>query len=131
MNNGVLELKEIKIFARHGCFEEERKIGNWFIVDFRAEMDVMTAAMSDSLDDAVNYQIIFDIVKEEMEIPSNLLENVAYRILKRVKELPRLLYHIDLWKWKKGLHSILWAASSTMPKVQLFRESLPKGAIKW
>ena len=86
MNNGVLELKEIKIFARHGCFEEERKIGNWFIVDFRAEMDVMTAAMSDSLDDAVNYQIIFDIVKEEMEIPSNLLENVAYRILKRVKE---------------------------------------------
>ena len=86
MNNGVLELKDIKIFARHGCFEEEREIGNWFIVDFRAEMDVMTAAMSDSLNDAVNYQIIFDIVKEEMEIPSNLLENVAYRILKRVKK---------------------------------------------
>ena len=91
MNNGVLELKDIKIFARHGCFEEERKIGNWFIVDFRAEMDVMTAAMSDSLDDAVNYQIIFDIISEEMEIPSNLLENVAYRILRRVKErFPRI-----------------------------------------
>ena len=86
MNKGVLELKDIKIFARHGCFEEEREIGNWFIVDFSAEMDIMTAAMSDSLDDAVNYQIIFDIIREEMEIPSNLLENVAYRILKRVKE---------------------------------------------
>ena len=33
MNKGVLELKDIKIFARHGCFEEEREIGNWFIVD--------------------------------------------------------------------------------------------------
>ena len=36
MNKGVLELKDIKIFARHGCFEEEREIGNWFIVDFSA-----------------------------------------------------------------------------------------------
>ncbi|MDD6103863.1 MAG: dihydroneopterin aldolase [Bacteroidales bacterium] len=91
MNKGVLELKDIKIFARHGCFEEEREIGNWFIVDFSAEMDIMTAAMSDSLDDAVNYQIIFDIISEEMEIPSNLLENVAYRILRRVKErFPRI-----------------------------------------
>ena len=91
MNKGVLELKDIKIFARHGCFEEEREIGNWFIVDFSAEIDIMTAAMSDSLDDAVNYQIIFDIISEEMEIPSNLLENVAYRILRRVKErFPRI-----------------------------------------
>ncbi|MDY5824300.1 MAG: dihydroneopterin aldolase [Candidatus Coprenecus sp.] len=91
MNKGVLELKDIKIFARHGCFEEEREIGNWFIVDFSAERDIMTDAMSDSLDDAVNYQIIFDIISEEMEIPSNLLENVAYRILRRVKErFPRI-----------------------------------------
>lgn len=89
---GVLELNGMKIYASHGCFEEEKIIGNYFIVDFSAQVDVSRPSESDCLEDAVNYQLIYNIVKEEMAIPSNLLEHVAGRILKRVqREFPQIV----------------------------------------
>lgn len=88
---GKLELLEMKFFAHHGCFSEEKRIGNFFIVDFEAETDMDIPSQTDDLDDAVNYQIIFDITKEEMAVSSNLLEHVAGRILRHVKrEFPSL-----------------------------------------
>lgn len=89
---GKLELKGMKFFAHHGCFDEEKIIGNYFIVDFSAEVDMAAPAESDNLEDAVNYQLIYNIIKEEMAIPSNLLENVAGRVLKRIKnDFPQLI----------------------------------------
>jgi dihydroneopterin aldolase len=37
--------------------------------------------ISDNLGDAVNYQTVYEIVKKEMMINSNLLEHVANRVL--------------------------------------------------
>lgn len=89
---GKIELCGMKFFAHHGCFKEEKLIGNHFIVDFSAEVDMSVAAKSDNLDDALNYQLIFDIVKEEMAVSSNLLEHVAGRIVGRVKaRFPQIL----------------------------------------
>ncbi len=89
---GKLELQNMVFFAKHGCFEEERKIGNKFIVDFSAEVDMSLPCVSDKIEDAVNYQYIYNIIKEEMAIPSALLENVAFRILNRIKiTLPTII----------------------------------------
>lgn len=85
MSTGKIELTGMKFFAHHGCFHEEKVIGNHFIVDFSAELEMGKAVESDNLDDALNYQSVFDIVKEEMAVSSNLLEHVAGRIVKRVK----------------------------------------------
>jgi dihydroneopterin aldolase len=53
---------------------------------------VSKAAESDNLEDAVNYQLIYNVIREEMEIPSNLLEHVCGRILKRMQqEFPALV----------------------------------------
>lgn len=84
---GKVELCGMRFFAHHGCFAEERTIGNYFIVDFAAETDMATASESDNLDDALNYQVIYDIVKEEMAVPSNLLEHVAGRILRHFRRV--------------------------------------------
>lgn len=89
---GELELKGMKFYASHGCFEEEKIIGNYFVVDFWAKTDMEKPSLSDSLEDAVNYQLIFDIVKEEIQIPSNLLEHVAGRILRRIRrDFPQII----------------------------------------
>ena len=81
----------MKFFAHHGCFDEERTIGNYFIVDFAAQTDMKAASESDALEDALNYQLIYDIVKEEMAVPSHLLEHVAGRILKHFRrEFPEV-----------------------------------------
>ena len=76
----------MRFWARHGCLESERSNGNLFLVDFRGELDMRKAAGSDNLEDTVNYGLVYDLVKEEMDIPSDLLENVAGRIVRRIAE---------------------------------------------
>ena len=46
--------------------------------------DLSTSAVSDKLEDTVDYVLLNKIVKEEMAIPSKLLEEVANRILNRI-----------------------------------------------
>lgn len=83
---GIIELEEMSFWAHHGCLEIETEEGNLFTVDFRGEIDLRKAAQSDNLNDTVNYGEIYDIVKQEMEIPAALLEHVAGRIVKGIAE---------------------------------------------
>ena len=82
----LVELVNMEFYAYHGHFKEEQIIGNKFIVNFSAETDVTTPGKSDELKDALNYQELYLIIHEEMDIPLKLLENVALRILKRVRD---------------------------------------------
>lgn len=86
---GVIRLNNIRTYAYHGCLSEEAKIGSAYRVDLWVEADLKTPAASDKLDDTVDYVKLNSIVKKEMEQRSNLLENVAQRIMDRIlKELP-------------------------------------------
>ncbi len=78
---GIIELEGMHFYAYHGFFESERIAGNEFLVDVFIKTDCSLAAKSDNLEDALNYQAVFDLVKEEMQIKSHLLEHVANRIL--------------------------------------------------
>lgn len=78
---GLIEIEGMHFYAFHGHFESEQKIGNKFKVDLKIETNCSRAAVSDNLSDALNYQSAYEIVKAEMSITSNLLENVAKRIL--------------------------------------------------
>ena len=57
-------------------------VGNRFLVDLEIDCDLGPAAASDHLEDAVNYQHAYQLIREEMRRKkSNLLENIAKRIL--------------------------------------------------
>ena len=87
----LLELEGMEFHSNHGCNEEERKSGNRFVVDFMAEIDVDKAARTDNLADTVDLAEIYAVTAKEMKVPSNLIENVAGRIVKAVeKRYPRL-----------------------------------------
>ncbi len=77
----AIELKGMTFFAYHGAMEQERKVGNSFVVDLHLFLDLTPAATSDNLEDTVNYASVYELVKEEMAIPSNLLEHAAGRII--------------------------------------------------
>lgn len=81
----IVELVNMEFYAYHGHFREEQIIGNKFIVNFSAETDISTPGKSDDLNDALNYQELYTLIREEMEIPSKLLENVALRIINRIR----------------------------------------------
>ena len=76
-------------YAHHGCFEQERAIGTNFRVDLCFETDTSIAEQSDNIADTVSYLDVYQVVKREMEIPSNLLEHVGRRICDAVvREFP-------------------------------------------
>lgn len=81
---GRIKLENIRVFANHGCLREETKIGSDYRVDLEIKANLETSATTDNLSDTVDYVLLNRIVKEEMSVPSDLLETVAKRIITRV-----------------------------------------------
>ena len=77
-------LKNIKIYAYHGCMEEERKIGSDYLVNLVVHTDLSLSCKSDELKDTVDYVALLDIVKNQMKMRANLLENVADRVVNKI-----------------------------------------------
>lgn len=71
----------MEFYAYHGCFQEEQVVGNQFLVDVLVDVNTTNAQQTDKLHDTVNYQIIYNLIKEEMKIKSKLLEHVSERII--------------------------------------------------
>lgn len=84
---GLIKIEEMEFYAFHGHYEEEQIVGNRFLVDLEIETDLSLPAESDALEDAVNYQVAYRLVKKEMkQHKSNLLENIGKRILDSIYE---------------------------------------------
>lgn len=88
---GILELEGMEFHVCHGCLPQEKTVRNLFTVDFRAELDMTAAAESDDLRDALDYGLVYDVIRKEMEIHSDLLEHLAGRIVSAIADaFPRL-----------------------------------------
>ena len=81
----LIEIEGMEFYAFHGHFEVEKVAGNRFLVNLKIETNCNKAALSDCLEDTLDYQKAYLAVREEMAHPSNLLENVCHRIISRVK----------------------------------------------
>ena len=81
-----ITIENMEFYAYHGHFEEEQKIGTWFSLDLIMDVDTSKAELTDELEDTVDYSSVYQVVKEQMMIPSKLLENVGRRILNTIKE---------------------------------------------
>jgi len=81
---GKIIVKNLAIYAYHGCFAEERKIGSEYKLNIWVEGDFSSAEKTDDLSDTVDYVKISDIAVEEMDISSKLIEHVADRILLKI-----------------------------------------------
>jgi len=81
---GIVKVKNIRVYAYHGCMVEEGKIGSEYRVDVSVKANLTPSANSDDLVDTVDYVHLNKIVKEEMAIRAKLLELVALRMMKRI-----------------------------------------------
>jgi len=86
---GTIKIKNIRVYAYHGCLIEEGKIGSDYRVDLTVKANLSKSAKTDNLSDTVDYVHLNKIVKEEMAVRSQLLEEVAKRIIDRsLDEIP-------------------------------------------
>ncbi len=84
-NMSIISIEGMEFFAYHGCFKEEQVIGTKFHCDLFLEVDTTKAEQTDNLNDTVNYQEVYQVLKAEMAVKSKLLEHVGRRILEKVK----------------------------------------------
>jgi dihydroneopterin aldolase len=87
----LISIENMEFWAHHGCFDEEQIIGNRFLVDVHFQTDTALAEESDKLSETVNYQRVYELVKQEMGVTSKLLEHVARRIADAIRtEFPEI-----------------------------------------
>ena len=80
-------LTGMQFYGFHGVNPEERQLGQPFIVDLEAELDLRSASASDRLPDTVSYTQLYRVVKAVVEgEPRNLLEAAAGAIATGVLE---------------------------------------------
>lgn len=91
----TIQIEGMEFYAYHGHFEEERIIGNRFLVDLYISCDLTKSARSDNLKDTVNYHRVYQLIKKEMELKSHLLENIVERIISVIID------HFDVITWIK------------------------------
>ena len=73
-----IKIKDLEIFANHGVFEEEKVLGQKFLVTISLFLDVRQAAREDILQKSIHYGELANHVKEWMcEHSFELLESVA------------------------------------------------------
>ena len=76
-----ITLTGLRVFGRHGVYDEERRVGQYFVVDFTLLLDTRRAAETDDVADTVHYgeaaEQVADIVAGE---PVDLIETLAARI---------------------------------------------------
>jgi dihydroneopterin aldolase len=68
----TIELIGIVVFGRHGYLEEERRLGQRFLVDLWVDVDE-TASGSDRIEDTLDYRGLSEHVRDVFSGPSILL----------------------------------------------------------
>lgn len=94
---GKVKIDNIRVYAHHGCLKEETAIGSEYRVDISVTADLLTASLSDKLSDTVDYVHINHIVKQEMKVPSKLLEHVGQRIIDRIFKEIAIVNKAKIW----------------------------------
>ena len=90
MSSDRIILKGMRFYGYHGVNSEEKALGQSYVVDLEADVDLTVPGATDRLEDTISYTLIYRTVKSVVEGDSqNLLESVAQTIADRLlAELP-------------------------------------------
>lgn len=77
-------LQGVRFFGYHGVLSQENLVGAYFTVDLTLKTDFSLAAQTDRLEGTISYADVYAAVKQEMQLPSQLLEHVCQRIAERL-----------------------------------------------
>lgn len=93
---GLIKLSGIRVYAFHGCLQEEARIGSEYRVDVAVEADLSVSSTTDELLDTIDYVVINRIVVEQMTQRSKLLEHVGKRIVKALLKAYAQIQHVEV-----------------------------------
>lgn len=81
----TVSLTDLRFYSHHGVFQQETDLGNEFSVDFSGQLKMNSETIeSDDLRSTISYADVYSEIDSEMKNVSKLLENVAWRIIRRI-----------------------------------------------
>jgi dihydroneopterin aldolase len=72
----TVRLQNLLFNAFHGIQEEEKILGNEYVVNASVEFHERDEAI-EHINETVNYAVLFNIIKKRMSIPTPLLETIV------------------------------------------------------
>ena len=88
-----IKLEGLEFHAFHGVYDYEQEAGNNFLLDLSVRFPLSRLPLEDNLEKAADYQVLYKVAAEEMNISSKLLETVALAMHKKIwKNFPDALH---------------------------------------
>lgn len=98
-----INIKGLEVFANHGVYPEENKLGQKFVVNATLYVDTRKAGLSDDLDLSVNYGIICHQITEFLTANTyKLIERAAEELSRHLLVQNPLIQEIDIEIEKPG-----------------------------
>ena len=79
----TISLNNVRFRAYHGLHPEERQKGNDFVVNMQVSFIPVSGTIL-SLDDTIDYAVLFEIINAIMQQPVDLLETLVQAITQKV-----------------------------------------------
>ena len=81
----TIHIQRLALQGRHGVLPQERVVGAMFYVSLDIDSEVSSEALlHDRLSGTISYADIIERVRQEMSVPSALLEHLAHRVGQRL-----------------------------------------------
>ena len=96
-------IKGLRLYAFHGVAAEEKQRGQAFVLDITCELNLSKAAVTDNVDDSVNYAHIVKLTRKEfvresyntLECAAGKVADAIIRTYPRIKKVTVLLQKPD------------------------------------
>ncbi|MGF7184210.1 dihydroneopterin aldolase [Desulfitispora alkaliphila] len=88
-------MEKLEFYAYHGVLQEEKDLGQRFLVDVEIGFEGAKAGKSDKIEDTINYATVYDGVK-------NIVVNQKFNLIEKLaEEIASYVLTIDKVYWCK------------------------------
>lgn len=93
----TIRVEQIKVWAYHGVYQEEKVAGRYFLVDVSITAELSEEQLlTDDLSATYNYEWIAEIVQDEMKISCALLEKKAIEMARKIESTDKRIRSVQL-----------------------------------
>ena len=82
--NLQIALENMEFFSYHGLYPDEKVTGGKYTVAVYIDEQCAENKEFKGINEVINYELVYDIVKKEMEISRDLIEEVASNIMRKI-----------------------------------------------
>lgn len=92
-----IKIKDLEVYAKHGLFGEEKKLGQKFLISSNIGLSFRKCAIEKNLDESIDYgklsHELYDLFASETE---DLIETLAYKLTKFIFDTYEIAQTVDI-----------------------------------